>query len=335
MLLFLVVLGLLYLLMAQFWPVGPDYFYTFRPLGEDFLKGTARLYDPNQYSYYNAPWGMLLILLTLPLPVNCGQSVWTVITLLGFVLLFYSVSVQMEPRKLWFPAIALAIANLHTFDLLIRGNMDGFLLLCIKPVNVVLALLVILWSMRDWDLRSKFISLAPLALTTLATFPIFGWDWPLRYLRYLPGKEPITYLQTTLWKALVSFGLERSTSIWIAIPVLLGFLVLMWKYRSVIQPNNKLVLALATNLAITPYALGSHYVLLAPAFGLAATWRKWAIALWLLTFTPLLRLLWAWEVSWLDIVYPWALMLVFWTKAAKETRYFRAERPDSPPAVSS
>jgi hypothetical protein len=73
-------------------------------------------------------------------------------------------------------------------------------------------------------------------------------------------------------------------------------------------------LALATNMLISPYVMGYHFVLLVPAF--LHIWqrnKRLAVGLWLLMFTPLLRAGGeAFDRAVLDALYPAALLIALW-----------------------
>lgn len=329
----------LFLLMGKLWPVGPDYFYTFRPVAEAWFSGQTSLYDDNNFSYFGAPWGIFLIAPTLLFPIPYGQALLTIFSLVGLVFSIYVFRPKQGSNNVRLIAAVLAIGNLHTFDLVIRGNIDaalvtglgvsylgvrsrkpllvgiGLWLLSVKPINVLLPMAVIMWLTRRWSRRDILAYFAPLAVTFLISLPLFGPDWPFRYLQYVNTNPPWTYLQTSLWRGLEYVGLERG---WAIIPVLimlLGFIVTLKRAPSK-EGEWPLALSISTNLTITPYALGSHYILLAPVFTILAGRHKWFLALWLLTLTPLSRLVGGFELSWIDILYPVAMMIsclwIFW-----------------------
>jgi hypothetical protein len=320
------------LLFATYWPVGVDYFYSFRPAAERWISGQINLYGDNGCGYYAAPWGILLILPTLLLPTAYGQALLNTLTLMALLFTIYAFASGQAQRRSRLVILLLALANLHTFDLLIRGNLDaipaaglgvsllginamnpgllgiGLWLLSIKPVNVLLPILVIVWLTRHWPRRHIAIYLLPVVVTFLLSLPLFGPDWPLRYLQFVNSSPPLTYLQTSLWRGLAFFGLEQWWALAIAAPILIAFAIITVRVaeNSTVWP---LALATSTNLFITPYALGSHYVLLAPVFVLLVGQRKWLVTLWLFTLTPLLRLARGFEVSWIDIGFPLAVMI--------------------------
>ncbi len=338
--LLLVVFGV----MGRFWPVGPDYFYTFRPLTAAFFAGETRLFDAGSPGYFNAPWAIFLIAPTLLLPLSYGQALISLVSMAGLLLAIHVFLRSAGQPRSWvvIAAIVLAAANLHTFDLVIRGNVDGFLLLglglgwlgvvrrrpwllglglwllSIKPVNVFLPALVCLWATRRWRWPEKVVYLAPLGLTVLVSLPIFGFDWPVRYLRFVSDNQPLVYLQTSLWRAFAFFNLPANLAGWAALPILAAFGLVFIRYAGTERREWLLALAIATNLVISPYTLGSHYVLLAPVFVLAAARRPVLLGLWLLTLTPLVRAVWGFEWAWIDIFYPTALMLAMFVLVSED-----------------
>ncbi len=343
-LLFITALLLVFLVMGTFWPLGPDYWFTFRPVTEAFFRGETRLFDTDKWGYFNAPWGIFLIAPTLLFSPSYGQAIVTLSSMLGLLLSIWAVNTLEGQDRSPVLATVLAMANLHTFDLLIRGNIDGFLLLglglgwigverrrplllglglwllSIKPLNVILIVIVMLWATKDWSRREKLVLVSPLGLTLLFSFPVFGFNWPVRYVQFTTDHRPLVYLQTSLWRAVIFFGLEKQLAFWIALLFVAAFAITMI-FTNIEQKNRPLSLGIATNLTISPYAIGSHYVLLAPVFVLLSAQCKWLLGLWFLTLTPLLRLVGGFEVAWIDMVYPSSMMvgmfLLMWRKAMR------------------
>ena len=336
LLLISLVLLALFFLFGEFWPIGPDYYYTFRPVAEAFLSGETGLYDSNGYGYYNAPWGIILLLPTLLFSLSYGQAIISLITITGLFFAIYAVNDLGKGRggKTALIAIVLAAASLHTFDLLIRGNIEGFLLyglglswmgvkwrrplllgfglllLSIKPPNVLLAIIVFIWATRDWSFGEKVKSIIPVGLAFLISLFVLGYDWPIRYFRYYQDTPPFILHQTSLWKTFEYFGLGKEWAYLLAIPVLVLFILTVLRTDAQRYGVILLGLAIATNLVISPYALGSHYVLLAPFLVMLAGISPWFLLVWLFTLTPLLRLIWGYEIIWIDNIYPLVLMVI-------------------------
>lgn len=327
--------GLLILvaLFGRYWPVGSDYYYTFRPVAEAWLSGDLQLYQEDGYAYLNAPWGVMLAAPTLLFEPRIGAAMLSAATVVALV---GSLAVNVGSRRLGAAGavfVVLAVANLHTFDLLIRGNIDAILVvgvavslqglrlrkpalvgiglwcLTIKPLNVILCIGAILWLVRRWNRRELAVAVLPSLGTFVASLLLLGWDWPLRYAHYIAIEPPLTYLQTSMWRAFEFFGLPPSSCVLLAAPILMTFFVAASRYGRR-RPEELIGLAVTTNMLITPYALGSHYVLLAPVYVTAAMGTPWLASLWGLTLTPLLRLAGGFGMSWVDIIYPAALFLV-------------------------
>jgi hypothetical protein len=105
-----------------------------------------------------------------------------------------------------------------------------------------------------------------------------------------------------------------------------GFLGLAWRVG---LSQWTLSVALATNLAFTPYANDNHFVVLIPAFIFVARhdWRL-AVLAYLTTWTPLLRLIWGYGASSIDIVYPFVLLVASWLVGLRGHTTKRSEIPN-------
>jgi len=324
---FVIMVGLV-VVLAHYWPLGPDYYFVFRPITKLFLQADTRLYDQNSLGFYNPPWAIWLFIPTVFLPLNYGQALLLTASLAG---LMFAVWVVDRHNKLFWLVKGLAVANLHTFDLLIRGNVDGFVVLgvglgwlgiekrkpwllgigiwflSLKPMNVILVILVFIKLVRKWSLNEKIQTALPLTFSLGISFFILGFDWPVRYVEMVGQNPPLMYLQTSFWRMLAFLGIERIWALVLFGVVVIGFGILVWWLPQVDQ--RILALAIAMNLVFSPYTLGSHYVLLAPVFVILGKEHKRFALLWFLTLTPLLRLWWGFAWAWVDIVYPTALML--------------------------
>ena len=327
---FLILLGLLLVAFARLWPTGADWYFTFYSTARAWIAGETRLYDATSAGFYLMPWSMFILAPLALLPVTWGQAVLSVVTTLEALLLATLAVSEKRPTLL---VIILAMANLHTFDVLIRGNVDalpvlgltlgwlglqkrkpfllgvGLWLLAVKPVNVILPALVLLWGMRQWTKREVVRTLLPLAVTFLLSFAVFGLDWPIRYVMMWQANPPLIYLQTSLWRAIKAVRLPRLIVYLLAIP---ACILALWQVGRRGATPATLALAATTNLLFTPYALGSHYVLLAVPFVILANWRRPVMLTWLLTLTPLLRLHFGFDIAWIDVGYPLVLWFISW-----------------------
>ena len=329
------------LVVGRLLPAGPDYFYTFRPSAELFFAGKTRLYDIEQYQFFLAPWAIFLIGITNLFPLNYGNAVLAVLTIGGQFLAIKAIAPQDKQPSLLI--LVLAIVNLHTIDLILRGNVDGFLsiglalgwmgvtkrkpllaglglwLLAIKPVNVLLVFLVLGCAMWKWSAKEKLLTAIPLGISILLSFPVFGFDWPVRYIHLMQANPPFDYLQTSLWRSFEFFGLGRGAAYGVC-AIALAFTALVIIRSRVTNPGI-LSIAITTNIVFSPYTLGSHYTILAPVFVTVSKERIWlALSLWALTFTPLLRLIWGFDIAWIDSAYPLALMIGAWSQEINAAR---------------
>jgi hypothetical protein len=201
----------------------------------------------------------------------------------------------------------------------------AMILVSTKPVNVALPLLVVLWPVRHWSARDHGKWLAMPVLAILTSFPLFGWDWPIRWWANFQASPPPEAWRSTLWRGLGMLNLSP----WLGVAgLLLASYYLVWQARRLKANRSLVAVAQAVNLAITPYALASHYVLIQAVSlpEILTRSRAWALALWALTFLPLLRLRMAPTYWWLDILFP----LAAWAMLATGSR--RSELQESAPA---
>lgn len=338
LMLFCAVIAGLVIVMARVWPIGPDYYFTFRPAAEKFLQGETRLYDQETLGFFNAPWLLLFFVPVTQFSLRVGQAMLTVGTL---AMLLATTGLVREEHP--FPAYAYVIAllNLHTFDLLIRGQVDGFSLLgvalgwwairqhrpwalslafwlmAIKPINILLTALLYLIAIRRWSRRDQIKALALPGLSLLISFLFLGADWPLRYVEnYQAFSPPKAYLTLTLWRIARSIHFPFWPLIVLAAACVALALWLAWRVG---LHQWTLSIALATNLVFAQYATGNHYVNLIPAvLFLATRSRRVATLAYLATFTPLLRLWFGVRIAPIDLLYPLILLIAAWHFAIQD-----------------
>jgi hypothetical protein len=320
----------LFLFFATVWPLTADYSYVFWPAVRSFITGETRLYDEFSRGFFNAPWAIFILLPIGFLPIKYGQALLITVQLIG-LLLAVDYFIEKRERRIDPLIVFLALANIHTFGLLASGNLDGLLvlgilaswvgakenkpfllgsglwLLSIKPINILFAIPVLVKRIWSWPIKDKLLSLGPLLATFIISFPVFGFDWINRYFKAISAVPPNIKPQTSFWRLFSFFGLQ--TDLALGLFFLAGGIFVVFILRSKKVDENSLNLALSSNLVFSPYALGNHYVLLAPAFAVLAQKNPWMIALWLLTFSPLIRLVWGFDVAWVDLVYPLSIMI--------------------------
>jgi hypothetical protein len=324
----LVMVGLVAAL-TRFWPPGFDYtiFYT---VSREWLAGKTNLFDSASPLFYSPPWSLVLFVPLSLLPFALGQALLNVASLGGMLFAAHAVrgGGRLPP---W--ALVLALANLAVLNLILVGNVDalalagiglawlglrrqrpwllgaGWWFMSLKSVNVLPIAMAFLWAIRRWPLSSWIKSLAPLGLSLVVSLALDP-SWPVRYYQLVHHDSLAGYtLVATIWRATAALRIPA------IVPALMGLAaaaaclaLLMW--RGLTWATASLVLA--TTLSFTPYASGIHLVLLIPAFLFVA--RRWVLGVvaYLLTWTPLLRLVWGFGISWLDALYPLCLLAFVW-----------------------
>jgi hypothetical protein len=336
--LFCAVLIALILVMSRVWPTGVDYYFTFYPVTKKFLAGETRLYDAQTLGFYNAPWVLLFFVPLTALSLRLGQAVFLVSTM-GMLL----GTVHLAREEQAFPPLAVlfALLNLHTFDVLIRVQVDGFVpfgvalgwwairrrrpwllslafwLLAIKPINIVLVAAVYLIAIRHWSRREQVRVFVFPAISLLVSLVALGADWPLRYLdSYRLDPPDRAYLTLTVWRIARSIHFPFWPLILLAAVCVALALWLAWRAG---LHHWTLSIALATNLVFAQYATGNHYVNLVPAMLFVATRsRRLATLAYLTTFTPLLRIWFGVRVAPIDLLYPITLLVASWYFAVQD-----------------
>lgn len=321
-LLLLFLFGVLLFLMAQF-PLGDDYVLFFRPAAESyFIERDSLLFDEQTRGLFNAPWLIFLLPPLLLLPFEYGQVYLSLVSLFSVV---FAVHVMRE-KRLSLLALLLPVVNMFTVDLIIRGNVDGFnliglalgyigykrhrpwllalgfFLLSTKPVNVLLPVIFIVWMIRDWSLRDKWIAVSPTILAILTSFLFFGPNWPFRYLEAYSIQPPPLVLQTSLWRAIGKPAAYSLFAILVA-----GFLLYLFVKKP--KDHSLFHIALAAGLLFSPYAVGNHYVLLAPTLAYLVNRNKAYAWIWLFNLIPITRPFFGLQFVPLCILYPAALLI--------------------------
>jgi hypothetical protein len=350
-----VLLLFIFYMAGAYWPNSTDYYFTFRPSTEAYLRGGSRLYDTNSLGFFLFPWSLLVFLPTMFFSLNYGEALLNLVSLCG--ILTAGIAVFNRKRPEWL-ALLLGVASLHTVDVLIRGNVDGLLafgvglgwiglqkkqpwlmaaglwLLSTKPINVVLAGVFLLLAIRAWKRRDILIAIGPTLISILASPWISGIDWPYRYYYWMQVNPAMIYLQTSLWRTFALFGIHNSAVTWgvFIITLILGCVIIL---RSPILTPQLLGFLLAANLLFSPYTLGSHYVILVPAFIVLVQRTRWAYFTWLLTLTPLLRMVYGFGFAPIDILYPAALFIWLGIILVKDYQQGKSISPIKPILINA
>jgi hypothetical protein len=249
-----------------------------------------------------------------------------------------------RPGKQRFWGIVLAIINLHTWDLIHRGQIlavDGlgaafgwlavrndspwlmgmsYVLLSINPpYTLPFALVLLLYTWHKWPRRAFWYSLVIPGAVGITSFFVFSL-WPLRWFTKFSGNPEIggagAPFLTTIWRAAQKLGISPVFP-YIIVIIVAGITVWAWRRVNATRAERSdheqlfAYLALATTafFIITPYAFSYRYVLL---YAMVVPWLVgWrldvVLGIYLLTLLPVARVYVGIENSWIDIAYPIAI----------------------------
>jgi hypothetical protein len=336
------------LLMATVVGTGiNDYTLQIRVVTQKWLSGESRLFDEAALGYYNAPWSVWLFVPTVWFSPAIGQAMVNMLNLLGVI-----AALHVFGQGLPFWVKALAAAPFWVFMLMLAGNLDGIVLLgfclswwaatqrrpwslalglwlaTLKVVNSLPLLLFIVLLTWHWSWRDRLKALSFLLVSLALSFPAFGIDWPLRYLRSYWANPPFFFPIVTVWKLGATLGLP-----WLAVLAWCLFVVgvcavALWRRG---PTTATFALVMAGWMLATPYALDIHYVLLGPAFlEVARKSKAAAVTAYLATFTPILRVWYGFDIIHVDLVYP----LLLWAVTLAGLR-MPAAAPQTPPGQAA
>jgi len=299
------------------WPDCADYTQTYDPIMDAYWRGETRLYDAQSRGFFNAPWAVLVLSPFTALPARVGQAALNTLTLV--IATLAARAFTNKPV-----AVVFAVATMHTFNVLIHGQIDGLILggvmmawygikserprlvglalpvLLIKPTGVFL---VVLFCLRWLWVRRAWYAAWPTIGALVSSVMISGLDWPARYLSNLSSVPPLPMPQSTIWRVL-----DGPQSVIVATVALMA-LVGWWRLGCT---RKAFLLALATGLLFSPYVLSYHYVLLIPVLAALADKNIWLGALaYLTTLTPLLRVQHNVSIA-IDAGYPLVLVVLGW-----------------------
>ena len=312
--------------------LGTDYLTTFRLATQFVLDGNGtEMYTAGSWGYYNAPWLMLVFLPLELLSRGDAVVVWNGTSLILLIISVYLWRIHHPAPTI---AVILALINPHTLDLFVRSQVEGLIVVAavggwlavqqhrpiilgiaiaviiVKPLNILLVLLTLLFAIKAWSWQEKLMVMTPTAFLGFASMPIFGIDYPLRYVRFGSEQRPTDTITITLWKAAEQIGIPSLIFIAIAAFLLMLFLYFMWKHTHSVY---SFALAITTMLVITTYANSNHYIMLIPVILLVAAFDlRLAVIAYIFTWTPLLRIWYGDDASWIDILYPSMLLGSLW-----------------------
>jgi Glycosyltransferase family 87 len=340
--LWLVFLIILPLLINTIWTPNND-FGTVSAIVREFVRGRVALYQAESMYYNYAPW-MLLVYVPLSLFSHpFGQLIFNT---LSICLLLWSVWYLTRPISWTY--LAISIVTLYTSMLIIQGQWDAFILASLtlgwigyqrkdpwlvgialvgmttKITNIILPLLILLFAIRKWPIKSLLrVFLIPLA-TLVVSFFVAGWDWPIRYLNllkitftYFDHYEVMTVFSSTVYP--ISYRLIAPPVGYIAVFVLLVISAFLFLRISRSGVNiNSIYLGIALNFVVSPYITFHHLVVLAPLHAsLLKTHRVWGVLLSAIALVDLLMLYLGVGL----IIYPLAALLIFISVMIREIRH--------------
>ncbi|MCI0807338.1 MAG: DUF2029 domain-containing protein [Chloroflexi bacterium] len=323
---------------------GPnDYTYFIRPSTLSWLKGETNLFDQAAEGFYFMPWSVLLFAPTLLVPPEIGQGMLSVLTLVGVLM---AIKIFGEGLPLWIKG--LAATPFALFILLITGNIDGVVLLgiCIswwaikshqpfllsaglwlttlKPINTLPLLLFVFLFTWHWSWRDKLSAISLVLFSLIISFPMFGYDWPVRYLQFFNAAPPLEFPIVTIWKLGNQLNLPPLLTLVPTLFIIASSTISIYRFGLGVET---FALTSAAWMIVTPYALDIHYVLLIPAFLTVARYLKGAAVFsYVSSYLPLLRIPFGFEISNIDLIYPISL----WVGSS----YFLYASKPTPPATT-
>jgi hypothetical protein len=346
--LLLVGIGLLAVVIAAAVPYrAVDFWCCFHPIARSYPTGQVELYSAANFGVFHPPW---VVWMLLPFGLVSLEVGTVLIRLTSIVAIVSGVVFITRNRREFLLGLTFALFNLHTFDLIYRGQITG--------LNAVGAVLILLAYARrkpfllglgyifmtvsipnalpfglvfmgftwvQWPKQDFLKSLALPIVVLLVSFVSDGL-WPLAWfenmLNRTPGVEHGTALFTTIWRmanvlnlpAVVPAGL---TLIVVGVTGAVWFRVMHnYGHASPAAAVSSAMLWTVATFLITPWALSYRYVL---AFGIVTPWLlRWrldvVVLLHVLTFLPMLRPIITAGNAWIDLIYiaaMWVATMIF------------------------
>jgi hypothetical protein len=316
------------------------FFYTYYPGSDDYARINRQVsgrwfygYDTELYTdgFYLAPWSLAYLLPLLALPVRVAN---TVVNSSSLLLLFLSTNIFTYKKSIPLYGVIFAIVNIGVADLFVRGQVEGliliglamawygtleerpwlvgwgFWLVSFKPTQSILAVIVIIMTLRHWPRDSWVKIVTPLLVSFIISLFMLGIQWPLDYVEYLRNDPLPNPFSIDMWTWAEHFGLPSALLI---IPTLIAVAMALKLAYTEGLTLRVLAIALATNLSFFPYVSTNHLVLLIPGIVYLAQYNgRLALYAYLSSMTVINR--WFFDVDhlWIEISYPLTVLALCW-----------------------
>lgn len=338
-----IIAGVVFALAITLGEPGVDFFRSFYPVVGDYLSGATQLYDANNRGVFHPPWVVWMLIPFGLLPYTIGEALLRTLSVLGILA---AVWVYTRDRREFLLGAVFALFNLHTFDLLYRGQITGFNALgaalvlpaltmrspwlmglgylCLTvslPNPIPFALVFLIASFKQWEIRTFLKSLIIPGVVFVLSLIIDGL-WMFRWVNNMmvrtPQEEDGTDFFTTIWRMANVLELPAAVPIAITVVVLAVTLFVWLRVLRTEEGDHVLPGAMLWTAAIfivTPWTLSYRYLLI---YAVITPWLlRWrlaaALVLHALTFLPVLRLAIGRENAWIDIAYAvtaWLLVIM-------------------------
>lgn len=321
-------------LLANHWPGGVDYYYTFYPAARLWMAGETRLYDDHLSGYFHPPWTLWVYALFALFPYDIGRALLSVVSTAILAIGAFTFAAPGRSRP-W--VLAFALFNLHTFDLLYRGQCEAFtvggvvlawaairqhrpfllgtsyIALMISPPNAIPLILFLLWYVwKQWGRRNLVISMIPCIAVGGISLLLHG-DWPIRWFAMLTASPQAAmsgpgWWMVTIWRASKALGFSPLVP-WLVVVIVLFITGWAWIRVSYHSDHaamlDRVMLIISATFLLTPYSLSYRLMLLVAVVMpyLARQCLGVVVGLYFLTFLPILRLIIGPQNSWIDIFF--------------------------------
>jgi hypothetical protein len=207
----IIIFLILMIIIARFLPGGIDWHLTFRPAALAMISGRSPYEDISvKAPYAGAPWGLLPLIPLALLPEVIGRGLLFGISSIAFAF----AAIRLGAKTPALVAFLLSPPVLHS---LLNANLDwipllgfalppqiGLFLLAVKPqMGSVVALFWLFEAWREGKWRKVFHVFAPISITFLVSFIIFGF-WPLNMLT---AERYTQWWNASLWPTSIPVGL--------------------------------------------------------------------------------------------------------------------------------